>query len=610
MNKFEYKKICPFKWFVIQNFPFIEADFDAITNYQLFCKVVEYLNKVIDDMNITGQQMENLTNAMIELENYVNNLDLQDEVNNKLDEMYEDGLFDNLLSNFLSIQKIYDTTQDLINDKNNLVNGQKIKTLGYYNINDGGGSDIFISNELNKNNYQIDLENGLYINIIFKDNINVLQIGTPADGENNDSPYFQKAIDFAYISALPVYIPTKKRYLINTTLNLQSNKCLRIYGDISNNAKYGNYIGMISNTDVFTIPNATGTGKRTKLFIENLGIKCLDGDTNNTYSVFKNIIVSNSIIKSNRFYGFGYILYNSGMDFGTQIHDNNFLSIKKCFFKMNDGTSAIDGLSGDSFIYNNYINADRGTNAIFFDGTLDDDFEIYENYIDFFMYICTFTASGINTCNIGNLHNNTISAFRFGNRLTRGHIVENVFEGFHKENMAYTNPTSLMTNGKFGVFIFEDNDLNYEPDYAFSLWQSEVIDNVIAGNVDYFIRVVVANATTGVGGTTKWRYVKEKGTIIKERVTTPSNIQDKIQFYIQTAKPLFRTTRIESLNNTNISSGSLTNTFSYVNSNTAETVTFTYYQVFVNNVNYYNDNVYLAKIDSNNDPSIVQITTS
>ena len=28
---FDYKNLSPFKWFVLENFPFIEADFDAFT---------------------------------------------------------------------------------------------------------------------------------------------------------------------------------------------------------------------------------------------------------------------------------------------------------------------------------------------------------------------------------------------------------------------------------------------------------------------------------------------------------------------------------------------------------------------------------------------------
>ena len=95
MNKFNYKNLYPFKWFVLQNFPFIEADFDAITNWQLFCKLGEEMNKIIEKVNQAGEQTENLTNAFIELQDYVNNyfenLDVQEEINNKLDEMADGG---------------------------------------------------------------------------------------------------------------------------------------------------------------------------------------------------------------------------------------------------------------------------------------------------------------------------------------------------------------------------------------------------------------------------------------------------------------------------------------------------------------------------------------
>lgn len=31
-----------FRNFILQNFPFLEDDFDALTDYELFCKMVEY----------------------------------------------------------------------------------------------------------------------------------------------------------------------------------------------------------------------------------------------------------------------------------------------------------------------------------------------------------------------------------------------------------------------------------------------------------------------------------------------------------------------------------------------------------------------------------------
>ena len=95
MNKFNYKNLTPFKWFVLENFPFIEADFDALTEWQLFCKLGKEMNKIINSENTLGTQMENVTNAFIELQNYVNNyfenLDIQEEVNNKLNEMASSG---------------------------------------------------------------------------------------------------------------------------------------------------------------------------------------------------------------------------------------------------------------------------------------------------------------------------------------------------------------------------------------------------------------------------------------------------------------------------------------------------------------------------------------
>lgn len=118
MNKeninYEYKKLCPFKWFVLENFPFIEADFDALTNWQLFCKLGQEMNKIITSVNLSGEQIEKLTESFNNLQTYVNNyfinLDVQEEINNKLDKMASDG----------SLAKIIN--QDIFNDLNTKIN--------------------------------------------------------------------------------------------------------------------------------------------------------------------------------------------------------------------------------------------------------------------------------------------------------------------------------------------------------------------------------------------------------------------------------------------------------------------------------------------------------
>ena len=121
MNKFSYKNLTPFKWFVLENFPFIEADFDALTEWQLFCKLGKEINKIIDSQNVVGTEMEKISQAFIELKNYVDNyvknLDVQDEINNKLDEMATDGTLDRIIN------------QEIFSDLNNKVDTlQKTKT--------------------------------------------------------------------------------------------------------------------------------------------------------------------------------------------------------------------------------------------------------------------------------------------------------------------------------------------------------------------------------------------------------------------------------------------------------------------------------------------------
>lgn len=118
MNKFEYKNLTPFKWFVLENFPFIEADFDALTEWQLFCKLEKEINKIINSENTLGTQMENITNAFIELQNYVNNyfdnLNVQDEINKKLNEMAESGELTEIIINSILNKNTPQTMNNLL----------------------------------------------------------------------------------------------------------------------------------------------------------------------------------------------------------------------------------------------------------------------------------------------------------------------------------------------------------------------------------------------------------------------------------------------------------------------------------------------------------------
>lgn len=76
---------------------------------------------------------------------YFDNLDVQEEINNKIDAMYDDGTLAELLRNV--IDHIYfDTTADMLQFENFVV-GDIVKTLGYASINDGGASTFIISDD-------------------------------------------------------------------------------------------------------------------------------------------------------------------------------------------------------------------------------------------------------------------------------------------------------------------------------------------------------------------------------------------------------------------------------------------------------------------------------
>ena len=145
MNKFEYKNLTPFKWFVLENFPFIEADFDALTEWQLFCKLGKEINKIIDSQNLVGSEMEKFSQAFIELKNYVDNyfknLDVQDEINNKLNEMAEDGTLQEIITSYLKVNGIlaFDSIDDMKNS-DNLIDGSFVRTYGYNKLNDKKGA--------------------------------------------------------------------------------------------------------------------------------------------------------------------------------------------------------------------------------------------------------------------------------------------------------------------------------------------------------------------------------------------------------------------------------------------------------------------------------------
>lgn len=125
INKKDFKMLCPFKGWILESFPYIEEDFDAITNYQLFSKVVEYLNKIRDNMLLLESSDNELIDAFNSLKAYIDEYlysipDFQQaiiEINNRLDNLAQEIINTNTSISELNtkLDSEVDNLKDLIN---------------------------------------------------------------------------------------------------------------------------------------------------------------------------------------------------------------------------------------------------------------------------------------------------------------------------------------------------------------------------------------------------------------------------------------------------------------------------------------------------------------
>lgn len=88
-----YKPLSPFKFWCQKVLPLVYDD--SLSYYELLCKIADYLNKAINNLNLVADEINSLYKAYDELQNYVNNyfnnINLQEEVNNWLDSAISTG---------------------------------------------------------------------------------------------------------------------------------------------------------------------------------------------------------------------------------------------------------------------------------------------------------------------------------------------------------------------------------------------------------------------------------------------------------------------------------------------------------------------------------------
>lgn len=98
-----YTELKPFRYWCQKVLPLVYDD--SLSYYELLCKIVDYLNKTMEDVDTLHDDVDNLHDAYVQLQAYVNNyfesLDITTEINNKLDAMAESGELTTLIEPFI-----------------------------------------------------------------------------------------------------------------------------------------------------------------------------------------------------------------------------------------------------------------------------------------------------------------------------------------------------------------------------------------------------------------------------------------------------------------------------------------------------------------------------
>ena len=278
----------PFRFWCQKVLPLVYDD--SLSYYELLCKVVEYLNNTIKAMDESIVNIQNLYQGYIELQNYVNynmndienylnhtvdelegyiqsndseirnfinktintletyintyfsSLDVQNEINNKLDAMFADGTLDMAIARYIQECVIVFKNVDEMKHSKKILNGVACRTLGYYSPNDGGGSLYIIRaskpDETDNGGTVILCDNGLIAELVIEGGcITPRQFGAKGDGVTDDTLPLQKSINTAFELNQTLFIPSGK-FKITKGLTIPSSSLAS--ADISNMNITGN----------------------------------------------------------------------------------------------------------------------------------------------------------------------------------------------------------------------------------------------------------------------------------------------------------------------------------------------------------------------------------
>lgn len=452
---------------------------------------LQEFNKLVAQWKAMQKNFDNLQDAFNDLKSYVQdyfkNLDVQDEINKKLDELVNSGKFDTILGNYFQKKcNTYKTAIDMINDVL-LTSGCFCITQGYYSQGDDGNAMYYITDLPDSDVLCVKLKNNLYARLCFNNyTINIRALGIIST--NDIGTLINALLTVKSSKWHTIYLPYGT-YTLNTPIISENVTNFKILGD------YGSTV-INANSDAIRLYGAS-------------------------YSEIENII-----FKGNN-KNIGWALSDQNHD--TQQDRSSFTKITNCSFSNFKVSITIDAPSGYNY-FNNVNISKIPENGIgirigkFYNNTSG----ILPNYVYFnecnidakdspYSTICGIEIScgqyfKFNKCDIANFKNSTaLIVDNVVNTITN--IVFENTEFFNNKNHANIKRSTLN--------VFTNIDFNM---CSFSSYIDSA--NGIICKPEHYINSFNVNCCTFIGDERCWNMLLDFNESVILNINTSTNIDN------------------------------------------------------------------------------------
>ena len=318
----------------------------------------DYVNDFVDD---TTETVNDYIAKFVALKDYVDdyfeNLDVQEEINNKLDAMEEAGTLQEIITTYIqsNVAWTFDTVADM-KLATNLIAGSYAQTLGYYTVGDGGGALYYITDTGTANEKDIvAVDSSLYANIVVTTDLTPEMFGAYGDGTHDDTAIIQYCMNYASTNSLRLLL--LHSYLVKPTVDASDNSnrkiCLSLVSNLNMEGidKNAGFIIADENTNsnkywAFLYSPASDTHNNVtlrnfKIYQNDTNVSSMELNVYNPrypiclYSEIHNLIIDDILFT--HVYGRDIIMINNVLSSSVVINNSTFN-----FFDITDRVSAYD----------------------------------------------------------------------------------------------------------------------------------------------------------------------------------------------------------------------------------------------------------------------------